>query len=250
MDTRKTSKLAVMVFVTSILPYLTFVGSLVMGAIFVAVDSDRTLCSRTGISPLELQKLLLGIHVTSLVGMSISAVPGLLSFGALCAILSDRARRKGLPLVFVGLGLTAVAAVGNLFMVRDSPASRMARDARPIRLDLSGELSGSTPWEWNFEIDVQAREGTLERVRGYEFRLIDVDTWGGHFDQDVTDQVLPALKEGEGTATVKLAMHVDHRRFHELAVYAKRRGERASAVSEVISSPMCIDCYVTDREGR
>ncbi len=42
---------------------MTFVGSLVMGAIFVAVDSDRTLCSRTGISPLELQKLLLGIHV-------------------------------------------------------------------------------------------------------------------------------------------------------------------------------------------
>lgn len=247
METRRTSGLVVLGFLSSLLVYATFVASAIMTTILTMVDRDRTMCSVTGISARDLKDLLFALQITSVSGLGLAALPALLSLGGCFAVFGDRLRKKGLSLATVAIGLTLIAAVGHTFVLFKNPTTRLGQVAAPFELSLSGE-KGSRTGTIDFLLTLRAPGGTLEGAKGYQFSLVAGNHWEEQEVQDVTDLVHAALRDGKQTAQVS----IDGVRFKSgscsVAVHALPKGAKPTVSSEVTSQYVYV--YLSDSDYR
>ncbi len=247
METRRTSGLVLLGFLTSLLVYGTFVASVVMTTILTIVDRDRSMCSVTGISPRDFKDLLLALQITAVSGLGLAALPALLSVGGCFVVFGDRLKKKGLSLATVAIGLTVIAAAGQVFVLFKNPTTRLGQAAAPFELTLSGE-KGSRTGTLDFVLTLRSPGGTLDAAKAYQFSLIAGNHWDESEVQDVTDQVHAALREGKETVQVA----IDGVRFKggssSVAVHARPKGAKPS-VASVVSSPY-VYVYVSDSDYR
>lgn len=234
METRRTSGLVVLGFLSSLLVYGSFVASAIMTTILTIVDRDRSMCSVTGISARDLKDLLFALQITSMSGLGLAALPALLSAGGCLTVFGDRLKKKGLSLAAVAIGLTIIAAVGHTFFLFKNPTTRLGQVAAPFEMSLSGE-KGTRTGTIDFLLTLRAPSGSLDAAKGYQFSLLTGDYRDEEEIQDVTELVLAALREGKQTVQVA----IDGVRFKgggcSVAVHARPKGSRPTVASEVTS---------------
>ncbi len=247
METRRTSGLVVLGFLSSLLVYGTFIASAIMTTILTMVDRDRTMCSVTGLSPRDLKDLLFALQITSVSGLGLAALPALLSVGGCLAVFGDRLKKKGLSLATVAVGLTFIAAIGHGFVLFKNPTTKLGQAVAPFEMSLSGE-KGSRPSTIDFVLTLRAPGGTLEGANGYQFSLLSGNHWDEEEVQDVTQLVHAALREGKQTVQVP----IDGVRFKggscSVAVHARPRGSKPTVSSEVTSPYVYV--YLSDSDYR
>lgn len=235
METRRTSGLVVLGFLSSLLVYASFVAAAIMTTILTIADRDRTMCSVTGLSPRDMKDLLFALQITSMSGLGLAALPALLSMGGCFAVFGDRLRKRGLSLASVALGLTLISVAGHAFVLFRNPVTRLGQTVAPFELVLTGE-KGRQPGTFDFVLTVLAPGGSLDAAKGYAFALIEGESWEEREILDATPLVHGALREGKQTAQVA----IEGVRFKDgsrrVTVRARPLGARPTVLSEVTSS--------------
>lgn len=237
METRRTSGLVVLGFLSSLLVYSSFIASAIMTTIVTVVDRDRTMYSVTGISPNDLRDLVFALQITSTAGLALAGLSALLSLGGCATVFSDRLRKKGLSLAAVALGLSFVAAAGHAFTLFKNPMTKLDQAVAPFQMTLTGE-EGQRRGTWDFVLTLQAPEGDLLAARKYKFTLIAESSWGEWCDlADLTPLVHGAVREGMQSVQVSHpGVRFKETGSYSVVVRARQIGVKPSILREVAST--------------